>query len=357
MQRPIKSQRVLLLGAALALLAGCGAPPTTPAAAPPDPTRAAPQPAGQRRMVVIDTDMAVDDWLAILYLLQRADVQVTAISVTGTGEAHCAQGVEHALGLLALARYDKLPVACGRETPLQGSHAFPSDWRDRVDSLLGLTLPASQERGSSLNAPELLASVIQGAPGKVTVLTLGPLTNVAQALQDDPALINNIAGIYIMGGAVKVPGSVGRSGVTIDNQVAEWNIYVDPAAANIVFRSGAPVVLVPLDATNQVPLTLDYVSQVERRHTSPEAAFVSAVLNQQKQLIDYGYFFWDPLAAAILTDESLATYENAGLCVVENDGPESGWTKAGDGCPPIRVAVSADRGRFEQVFLDTLNTP
>ena len=75
------------------------------------------------RPVIIDTDMAGDDWLAILYLLNRPDVSVQAITVTGTGEAHCGPGIKHALSLTALAGQPDIPVSCGRETPLQGDHA------------------------------------------------------------------------------------------------------------------------------------------------------------------------------------------------------------------------------------------
>ena len=335
---------------ALALLMGCGAPAATPTVT--LPTARTSQP----RAIVIDTDMATDDWMAILYLFQRLDVTVRAITVTGAGEAHCAPGIRHALGLAALSGYDKMPVACGRETPLQGSHAFPDSWREDVDNLLGLTLPKGQDSASNLTAVELLASVIQSSPGKVTLLTLGPLTNVAQTLQKTPSLVDNIDMIYIMGGAVNVHGNVGASGVGINNNAAEWNIYVDPYAANVVLQSSAPITLVPLDATNHAPVTSKFYKRLASSHTTPEATFVFDVLTQMQGLIDSGgYYFWDSLAAAILTDESLATLQNQALCVVETDGPESGRTKAGEGCPKVRVAISADAGRFEQMFLDILN--
>jgi len=122
---------------------------------------------------------------------------------------------------------------------------------------LGLSLPEGQNSASNLTAVELLTSVIQSSPIKVTVLTLGPVTNVAEALQKSPSLIDNIERVYLMGGAVNVPGTVGTSGVGITNTTAEWNIYVDPYAANFVVQSNAPITLVPLDATNQVPMLLD----------------------------------------------------------------------------------------------------
>jgi pyrimidine-specific ribonucleoside hydrolase len=226
-----------------------------------------------------------------------------------------------------------------------------------VDDLLGLSLPEGSASGATPTAVELLSSEIKSSPGELTLLTLGPLTNVAEALQADPSLVDDIDMIYIMGGAVNVPGNVAASGVGIPNEKAEWNIYVDPSAADIVFRSGAPITLVPLDATNQVPLTSEFYNQVRRNHGSAEAGFVFDVLTQQKGFIDSGgYFFWDPLAAAILSDESLATIRDENLCVVTAEGPDSGWTKPDDGCPQVRVAVSADEARFKQTFLDTLNS-
>jgi len=336
----------------LILSTGCTLPATAPAATSPARTTAHP------RVLVIDTDMAADDWLAILYVLQRSDVTLAAITVTGAGEAQCAPGVQHALGLVTLAGDARVPVACGRETPLRGEHVFPGGWRDRVDSLLGLPLPDGPETVSNQTAVELLATTIQASPDTVTLLTLGPLTNVAEALQADPSLAEQIDGIYVMGGAVNVPGNVGASGVGIDNPVAEWNVYVDPYAANIVLQSGVPITLVPLGATNHVPLTRTFYDNLKSNHASPEATFVYDVLTEQRAFIDSGgYSFWDPLAAAIVTDDSLATFRTETICVVETEGPESGWTKAGPGCPDVRVAISADGKRFEQVFVETLNSP
>lgn len=362
--RAIPLMRGVLAVALLSLL-GCSAPAaTSPTATAMPPTIVATVPAAtplehstatsQRRPIVIDTDMAADDWMAILYLLQRPDAAVRAITVTGAGEAHCAAGVRNASGLAMLAGATDLPIACGRETPLQGNHAFPASWRAGVDSLLGLTLPAGPTVVSNPAAVELLSSVIQSSPEKVTVLTLGPLTNVAEALQQNPALVNNIEMIYSMGGAVTARGNVAEDAPS--NTKAEWNIYVDPAAANIVLRSGAPVTLVPLDATNQVPLTTTFYERMARDHTTPEANFVFDILTKQKPFIESGgYFFWDPLAAAILTEPGIATFDHKPLCVVETEGSESGWTKSTAGCPEIRVAVSADGTRFEQLFLDVLN--
>jgi len=262
--------------------------------------------------------------------------------------AHCGPGTRNALGLAALAGADDIPVACGREDPLYGNNAFPSDWRAGADSLQGLTLP---ETGtvSDQTAVELLISTIGSSPQKVVLLTLGPLTNVAEALQQSPELVDNLEMIYIMGGAVDVPGNVFASGA------AEWNIYVDPRAANIVLESGAPITLVPLDATSDVPVTVFFYDALKENYITPEAAAILDLFTGSPFIYQSASYFWDPLTAAISVNESLAAIETRKLRVVEEDGQENGHTKVTDDGVEVRVAVSADAPRFEQEFLSTLN--
>lgn len=311
--------------------------------------------AADAQPVVIDTDMAADDWLAILYLLSHPGVDVRAITVTGAGEAHCPAGVQNALDLAALAGRPTIPVACGRETPLAGDHTFPAAWRERVDDLLGLTLPENNNEPSSDSAVELLTRIIQGSPKKIHLITLGPLTNVGEALAAEPELVMNLEMITVMGGAVEVTGNVSTSS-KIENQTAEWNIYVDPHAAALVFGSGAPVTLIPLDATNNVPLTMDFFRRLEKDQLTPIAAFAFRVLAEQEPFIRMGTtYFWDPLAAAIATEEGLADFTEKTLIVIEEEGPESGRTLESEKGSLIRVAVGADGERFEDLLLDAAN--
>ena len=333
------------------LLVACGAPSGTPPSASPTPF------AGQPRSVVIDTDMASDDWMAILYLLQRPDVTIEAITITGTGEAHCEPATRNAHGLVALAGHEPVPIACGRDTPLQGTHTFPTSWREGVDTLFGLTLPEGSNAAPGKGAVELLTSAIQASPEKVSLLTLGPLTNVAEMFLNGPSLVDGLKGLYIMAGAVNVPGNIAVSGVGIENNVAEWNFYVDPHAANVVLHSGRPITLVPLDATNHASVTPSFYESIEDNHSSPEAGFVFDVLTENYDFIESGgFYFWDPLAAAILTDESLASFQIMDLSVIEEEGPQSGRTQPVDDGATVRVAVSADGQRFEQLFLEALNS-
>src|SRR5690606_19750185 len=143
--------------------------------------------------------------------------------LAGTGEAHCEPGIKNAMSLAALAGQPDIPVSCGSTTPLHGDHAFPPDWRARVDALAGLTLPGNPASPAPQPAVDLITAKISSMPDKVTIITLGPLTNLAEALQSAPEIKENVEMVYVMGGAVDVPGNVGASHAGIDNPWADWN--------------------------------------------------------------------------------------------------------------------------------------
>jgi inosine-uridine nucleoside N-ribohydrolase len=350
-----------MIGAALlvGLVAGCGAPTAVPTPVPASPTFVtAPKSVATTdpsTPVVIDTDMSLDDVMAILYLLQRPDVKVKAITVSGTGHVHCDPGTDHALGLIAIAGAQDIPVACGRDKPLHGDHAFPRDWREGADSTLGVTWPAGGTVAAQ-SAAELLTASIRSSPQKVKVVTLGPLTNLAEALQSDPKLIDNIQRIIIMGGAVEVPGNITGVPLSEPNRTAEFNIFLDPQAANIVLKSGAPITLVPLDATNHAPIPPYFYKVLKGHHTTPAATAVFDLFKANPHMYQSGtYYWWDPVAVVIATDEGVATFETKKLSVVEAEGAEVGRTAVVDDGAEVRVAMTVDAERFEQVFLSTLN--
>lgn len=341
-----KSLLIVLMALSL-LVSGCGGP--SPA---PDPSLIQIQ---TPKPVIFDTDMAHEDIFSALFLLSHPNVDVRAITVTGTGEVHCRPGVEYALGLAAMNGHEDIPVACGRETPLAGNHVFPADWRQDADEGYGVAMPTGGNP-SNLSAPDLIIDLVQNSDVPITIVAVGPLTNVAEAFQKAPQISKNIAEIYIMGGAVKVEGNVGNSGVGIQNKYAEWNIYIDPVAANIVFNSGAPIILIPLDATKDVPVTRRFYRALGDNRDTPSANLVYDILTANLGFVDSGGFqFWDSLTSAIFTDQSIAAFEEMQLTVVEEEGPESGYTKPDPNGAKIKVATSADRSKFEGIFLTILN--
>ncbi len=304
--------------------------------------------------VVIDTGMSVDGIMAILYILQRPELNVKAITVAGSGEVHCGPGVEHALGLVALVKAAEIPVACGRETPLVGDHQFPAEFRATADSSLRINWP-DIGAGSKLNAVELLEKTIRNASKPVLLMTDGPLTNVAEALMAEPQLVKNIEMIYIMGGAIDVPGNLYGVPLTAPNTTAEFNIYIDPHAANVVLDSGAPITLVPLDATNQVPLDTVFFKILSEHQTTLAAKAVYDMLDYTGSYLFPGNYFWDSVTYAIASDESLATFTTKKITVVEDEGPEIGRTKVSLTGNEVRVALTVDAERFYEMYLSTLN--
>ena len=303
--------------------------------------------------VVIDSDMTSDDWMATLFLLNDPDFAVKAITVAGTGFAYCDAGVQSALGILALADYGDVPVSCGSEKPLTGDNAPPAEWRTTTEVVDGLGLPKGGTPAEQ-DAVALFTSTIQDSPEPVTVLALGPLTNIAAALEATPELVEKIEMIYVMGGAVDVDGSM----VSEANSAAEWNIYCDPHAARLVFESGAPITLVPLDATNEMPVTPEFVKQLDAKKTTPEAEFVAKLLANNADAIASGsYYFWDPLAAVVMSDPSLVTLTPRDVTVIDIPGaPDDGRTKPVANGSGILVATAPQGDAVEAALIAGWNS-
>jgi len=303
--------------------------------------------------VLLDADMAMDDIGALFYLLQHPAVDLRAITVNGVAFAHCDGGVRNALGLLEVARAPEIPVSCGRDEAFPGGHPAPDEWRESADNLYGAQVRTGGREEDARPAAELLADTIRAAPGEIVVVAIGPLTNLAEAFQADPALAGQIKELIIMGGAVKVPGNV--SDADSANQVAEWNFFADPVAADIVLASGAPITLVPLDATNDVPFSRGFYQHLSVDHLTRPAVFTYNLMYLNQWWLDGGMYWWDTLAAAVLTDPALVTVEEMALDVMTEEGPDMGRTMETSGGSRMRVATAADRPAFEALFLAVLN--
>jgi inosine-uridine nucleoside N-ribohydrolase len=308
---------------------------------------------GDATPVIIDSDMISDDWMAALYILNDPDFDVIAITVSGTGFAKCDAGVAAALGILALTEYGDVPVSCGSETPLQGDNAPPAEWLTPLEGVEALGLPEGGE-ADPRDAVTLFTETVQESAVPVTVLALGPLTNVGAALEATPELANNIAMIYVMGGAVDVEGSH----VSEENTYAEWNIFCDPLGAKLTIDSGAPVTLVPLDATNEVPVTPEFVERLSAEGTSPEAEFVADLLaNNAESIESGGYFFWDPLAAVVMAQPELVTLTERDITVVAIPGdPEDGRTEPVTSGAAVLVATAPDAAAVESSLIEAWNS-
>jgi inosine-uridine nucleoside N-ribohydrolase len=280
-------------------------------------------------------------------------VETRAITVSGTGEAHCGPGVDVVLRLLERLDAPPVDVACGRETPIAGDHAFPDAWRANVDDGSGLTLPSTSRQPFAGDAVQLISEIADGVDG-LRILTLGPMTNLADALNSHPQLVQQIESVYAMGGALFVPGNV-RFGGPPENEVAEWNVYVDPTAVQVVIDSGLTVRLISLDGTNQVPVTEAFAKRVQEDATGPGALVLAELFAGHPFMTDGTYFLWDPLAAAIAAGHPLGSFSTARVDVEEAEGPEVGFTRPVEGTPNVEYLSAADRAAAEETLLETLN--
>ena len=309
--------------------------------------------ASDRLPLLIDTDVAPDDLVAIAFLVASPSVDIEAITVSGTGEAHCGPGVDVVLRLLERLEAPPFDVACGRETPMAGDRAFPDAWREGVDAGSGLALPTTDRRPFDGDAVALIAAAAERVDG-LRVLTLGPLTNLAEALASHPDLTERLESVYTMGGALHVPGNVAFGGPP-DNAVAEWNIYVDPTAAQTVIDSGVPMRLIGLDGTNQVPLTPEFAQRVRNDATGPGGLVLAELFDARPFMTDGTYYLWDPLAAAMAAGHPLGSFSPARVDVEEVEGSEVGFTRPVEGTPNIEYLSTVDPAAAEDVFVGALD--
>jgi 5'-nucleotidase len=308
-----------------------------------------------KRQVILDTDMGIDSVLGMLYLLKAPEVNVRAVTIVH-GIADVRAGAQNALKILELTGNRAIPVAAGRAGPLQGARAFPSFWKEEANTLGGIKLPQPVAPLRAERAEDLLLSELDRSPEPVTIIAMGPLTNVALALAKKPDAARKIREIVAMGGAVSVPGNVDRPFVGIRNSAAEWNVYLDPQAAQQVLSSGVPVRLIPLDATAGLPVTPAFMDRVRKAPRDQSSELLLALLNVVNQGIEGGwYFFWDALAAvATARPEVMATHE-ARLQVVTEEGPTLGQTRTvTEGGAPVRIGEEVNREAFEEHLLKTL---
>jgi inosine-uridine nucleoside N-ribohydrolase len=301
-----------------------------------------------RLSLIIDTDAGTDDLVAIAYLLARPDVEIDAIT-TVNGIAHAEAGARNIQRLLRAANR-RVDVFVGQDAPLEGRDAFPAAWRQQADEMA--MLPAAAGRRPP--RPDAVAAILtrlRTSSSPISLLALGPLSNVAAALEREPRTMAKVEQIVIMGGAIDVPGNAPDNA---QNPVAEWNMYVDPTAASLVFRAGLPITLVPLDATSNVPIDRPFVSGFGSLPRPPLGRLASQLLESAGEMIDANaYYAWDPLAAVAVTNESVLETRAQKVEVIRT-GEERGRTRVGDGDPNALVAYRASPAVFRRLFFGAL---
>jgi inosine-uridine nucleoside N-ribohydrolase len=311
------------------------------------------------RPILLDTDPGVgipgtdaDDPIALLLAL--ADPRLDLLAVTTTfGNCPPELTARGAAAVLASAGRSDIPVARGRSTPLRGELA--PVLREAYAGARGregrIPLPGP-EVVAALSAPELIARTVRAHPGEVTVVTVGPMTNLAEALLADSGLAGLIHSVVFMGGALGIEPTYGHGNITPH---AECNIYFDATAADVVFRSGIDLTMVGLDVTNPATglvLEEDTVRSIEP--TSPARRLFADVCSTylDAPMFDWGHgcVLYDPLAV-LATAQPVGRWEDMHVRVETGPGEMHGATVRGTEADPlVHVMVDVDgRSAVEQI--------
>jgi inosine-uridine nucleoside N-ribohydrolase len=222
----------------------------------------------QRRKILIDTDPGIDDAMAIFYALESPELEVVGLT-TVFGNAHTVVTTRNALTLLEIADRTDIPVAAGAVKPLAMEYRGPVAFVHGPDGQGGVDLPPPTTVSVDADATHFIIETVMSSPGEITLVPLGPLTNIALAMLIEPRLTENVAEIVLMGGAAFVGGNASPAG--------EANVLNDPEAADIVFGADCPIVMAGLDVTERTLMTNDDLRKITHID-SPQARHLTAIV-------------------------------------------------------------------------------
>ncbi len=285
--------------------------------------------------IIIDTDPGVDDAIAILLALAAPGVEVVGLTTVG-GNVPRARATRNALALLQAAKRPDIPVAKGAARPLRGRYRPSVAFHGPGG--LSVRLPESALPATGLSATDFFEGQIDASRGNLTVVALGPLTNVARLERRHRGILGQCSGLVIMGGAVESRGNV--------TPRAEFNFHSDPLAASDVLGLDTPMVLADLAACRQVG-----ISREQARGLTSDSLVGKLALR-----ILQGWFardehrqkfeFYDPLAVALAVDPGLATTRHLELSVCTEPGESWGESTVTAEPGPVALADKVDSSRF-----------
>ena len=303
--------------------------------------------------MVIDCDVGVDDALALILAFHSPELDVRA--VTGVnGNVPLEQVFENIQKVLSLIQPKNKPlIAKGADRPLKGKPLYAHSVHGQ-DGLGGAKIDRDEGKQwwqfYAGPADELITKMARQVPDEMTLIAIGPLTNLALAIQKDPEGMRKLKEVVIMGGAVRTGGNITSS--------SEFNIFSDPTAAKIVLESKLSITLVPLDVTHQVSLTPQWMEQKVIPISNSfskfaiEATGYDCTLHQfrNKEIVH----LHDPLAVGVVTHPNLVKKQKLSLTVETQEGEYFGKIVEGLGGSDIDVCLAVDAKRFLELFLSRL---
>jgi inosine-uridine nucleoside N-ribohydrolase len=277
--------------------------------------------------IIIDTDPAMgtlggdpEDSFAIMLALNSPGVTVEGITVV-QGNVPAEKGYANARHLLGLLGREDVPLKRGALRPLNEKRATQVKWLEQRHAAPQITEPHEPE-GADADAVAFLVDTVLSNPGEITLVTIGPLTNVATAMQRAPEFAASVRNVVMMGGTAECAGNI--------SPAAEFNYWQDPEAADIVFRSGADLTMVGLDVCHQTHLYPKQVEQCAEGGTEL-GRFVKEATAPWFQVMAAGagsdsLHLYDSLAMAVAMDASLVTLEDSYVEMDVSDGPAQGMS-------------------------------
>jgi inosine-uridine nucleoside N-ribohydrolase len=324
--------------------------------------------AATAKKIIFDTDPGTDDALALMLALNSPELDVRAITVV-PGNVTAEMGLENALRMVSLANRCDIPIAAGAKHPLFQKLITAEFWHGK-NGLANIELPPSKCKVDSRFGPDLIIQLVHESPHEITLVPVGPLTNIALAVEKDPSIVPLVKEVILMGGSI-TGGNV--------NAAAEANIYNDPEAAQVVFQAGWPVTMVGLEVGDKAMLTPKHLDQLKQTH-GPINDFIASVL---KYLVDLSAKFgeagtpmYDPSAVAVAIDATLVKTQAMHVDVEtrgaftrgETVGNRRGYIERNvlhgdryviEGAdkvePNAKVCVDVDANRFLQLFVSRIS--
>ena len=271
--------------------------------------------------IIIDTDPGVDDALAFLLALASSEIQLEALTTT-QGNVTVEKATRNALSILELGRASHIPVVQGSVLPLvQPLRA--SSFVHGESGIGNSKLPEPQVKPVPQHAVDYLIERALAEPGEISIFPIGPMTNIAMAIRKEPKFASAVKQLVIMGGAIQESGNI--------TPLAEFNIYVDPHAAHIVFHSGIPITLIPLDVTHKCMLKQEHIDRLMKIN-SPISRFIQEAVEVYLQasltLGHEGSALHDPLTLATIIAPELLTLKEYYVDVDISGGVSMGKTFA-----------------------------
>lgn len=280
--------------------------------------------------VVIDADPGTDDAIALCAAVHSDSINVLGITIVG-GNVHRSLGTSNALAILDFIGATEIPIVQGADRPLKGSFTYAYDYHGKDG--LSTTIPQSTRPASSISAIDFIRATCSPPNHETTLIALGPLTNIAEAIQMNQELANGVKRIFVMGGALEVDGNV--------TPWAEFNIHQDPVAANVVFSSGIPITLLSLDVCDQIYVNRGNFppSDNETKERFLTRSILEGWFHFKPEM--ERYTLCDPTAVAASENPDLFEYRQASIKVVET-GKQKGRTMAKYGDGSVDVAINCD---------------